>query len=322
MKRCPKNNKIYKNDSVDYRSAKDVFEDFASEKIALGLSDKTITTYRNHINFFIKSMYGDDCDIRDISTKVYNDFVKYMKTREVSDATIQSYANSLRSFFNWCYENGEIFYNVNIPLRKTQTKIKQTYTDEELTILLKKPNISTCTFTEYKIWVLENLLCCTGLRISSALNIKVKEIRFDDCSIIVNETKNKQSFITYFNQDMKKILIEYLKYRSPDSSEDYLFCRDDGKQLARRTVQELVADYNKKRGVDKTSCHLFRHTFARNSILSGLDVFTLMSMLQHSNISTTYKYLRTLGLDIKERTNIYNPQQRFTSGNNFKRKMR
>lgn len=322
MKRCPNNDKIYKNDSVDYRSAKEVFEDFANEKIAIGLSDKTLTTYRNHINFFIKSMFGDDCDIRDITTKTYNDFIKYMKTREVSDATIQSYANSLRSFFNWCSECGEILYNVNIPLRKTQTKIKPVYTDEELTVLFKKPCLKDCTFTEYKVWVLENLLSCTGLRISSALGIRVSDVRFDDCSIIINTTKNKKAFITYFNDDMKKILIEYLKYRKPDDTSDFLFCRDDGKQLARRTAQELIADYNKKRNVNKTSAHLFRHTFARNSILSGLDVFTLMNMLQHSNIETTYKYLRTLGLDVKARVNIYNPQQKFSSGSNFKRKMR
>lgn len=322
MKRCPNNNnQIYKNDSVEFRSAKQVFEDFASEKIAYGLSDKTLTTYRNHFNFFIKSMGVDDIDIRDISTKTYNDFIKYMKTRNVSDSTIQSYANSLRSFFNWAFENGELFYNVHIPMRKAQGKIKQTYTDEELCVLLKKPSLSDCSFTEYKIWVLENLLSCTGLRISSSLNIKVGDVRFDDCSILINQTKNKRPFITYFNEDMKRILQEYLKYRRPDSSADYLFCRDDGKQITRRTVQQEIAHYNKSRKVSKTSAHLFRHTFARNSILSGLDVFTLMSMLQHSNISTTYKYLRTLGLDVKERVNVYNPQQRFVNSNQ-KRKMR
>ena len=40
----------------------------------------------------------------------------------------------------------------------------ETYTDDELMVLLKKPNIKKCTFLEYQSWVMTNFLFATGVR--------------------------------------------------------------------------------------------------------------------------------------------------------------
>lgn len=310
MKNCPnQTNFIAQNEQ---KMATEVFEDFISAKTIDGLSPYTAKTYRNHFNFFLK-IIGGDCGITDISTYTYKCFYNAMLQRNVSPATIKSYSNTLRSFFNWCYAEGYIYYNVYIPLVKAQTTIKATYSDEELTSLMKKPNLAKCSFTEYKIWVLENLVLCTGLRLTSALNIRVADINLADGSVIINKTKNTKAFVTYLNKDMVVILKEYLKYRNASTSADFLFCTDCGTKLARRTAQQEIRDYNLKRNVSKTSIHLMRHTFARNSILAGQDVFTLMHILQHANIQTTYNYLKTLGLDIKDRVDVYNPQQLYTT---------
>jgi len=49
-----------------------------------------------------------------------------------------------------------------IKLPKVDKPLKETYTDTELKILLRKPNVKTCDFTEYKIRVLTNYLIATG----------------------------------------------------------------------------------------------------------------------------------------------------------------
>lgn len=317
MKNIPNSGKTTNNNNLE-KSATVTFTEFILCKKARGLSDYTLKTYENHFNYFLKVL-GGDRDITEITTYDYNCFYSHMVEKGVSSATIKSYSNTLRSFFNWCYAEGLIYYNVNIPMVKSQTIIKSPYTDEELERLLKKPNLKTCSFTEYKIWVLENLVISTGLRITSVINLKCLDFDYNQKSLIVNRTKNSKGFVTYLNDDMVLILKEYLKFRNPNSQDDYLFCTDVGDQIARRTVQDEISKYNKDRGVSKTSIHLLRHTFARNSILCGQDVFTLMHMLQHSNIQTTYEYLKSLGLDIRDRKDIYNPQQKFIK---HKRKMR
>jgi integrase/recombinase XerD len=63
-----------------------------------------------------------------------------------------------------------------IQMLKVDKMIKETYTDIELKLLLKKPDIKVCDFTEYKTWVFSNYLLATGNRISSALNIQINAL--------------------------------------------------------------------------------------------------------------------------------------------------
>jgi integrase/recombinase XerD len=41
--------------------------------------------------------------------------------------------------------------------------------------------------------------------------------------------------------------------------------------------------------------HKFRHTYATTQILDGVDIVKVKNRLGHSDITTTYKYLRTIG---------------------------
>ena len=47
---------------------------------------------------------------------------------------------------------------LNIKLYQAGDTIKETYTDEELRVLLQKPNMRKCNFSEYRNWVVINLL--------------------------------------------------------------------------------------------------------------------------------------------------------------------
>lgn len=314
MKNCPNKQQ---NNQQDISYMVDCIKEFLTEKQTEGLSSETLKLYKNHLNM-LHSLLGGSVQMQLYDKSAYNLFFEKLQARNISSATVKSYCLTVRVFSYWCMDKGycEPFKIAN---PKAQTTIKQVYTDEELAKLLKKPNLNKCSFTEYKTWVLENLCICTGLRISSMLNIRIGDINFQNNSIIVNKTKNKKGFITYFNNEFALILKEYMRYRGNDANA-YLFCTDEGQQLARRTAQQEIAYYNKARGVNKTSIHLMRHTFAKNSILNGLDVFTLMNKLQHKNISTTFNYVRSLGLDIQNTVDVYNPQKIFMV-NNSKLKM-
>ena len=66
----------------------------------------------------------------------------------------------------------------------------ETYTDEELKLLLKKPNLKKCSFTEYQCWVITNFLFSTGVRQRSLMHIQIKDLDFDNNVVHVNVTKN------------------------------------------------------------------------------------------------------------------------------------
>ena len=69
------------------------------------------------------------------------------------------------------------YYKIKIPRADKQPI--ETYTDSELKVLLRKPNLQKCSFTEYKVWVMTNFLLSTGVRQHSLINIKIKDLDFD-----------------------------------------------------------------------------------------------------------------------------------------------
>ena len=75
-------------------------------------------------------------------------------------------------------------------------------------------------------------------------------------------------------------------------------------------MQDNVATYNRKLGVEKTSIHLMRHTFAKNYYIKTKDIYSLSKILGHSTIGTTEKYLSDLGLNLANAV-AYNPQAIF-----------
>ena len=114
-----------------------------------------------------------------------------------------------------------------------------------------------------------NFLFSTAVRQRSLMFIKVKDIDFDNNVVYVNVTKNRKPLIVPLNQTMVNILREYLKYRNHKTDDDYLFCNVFGQQLVKSTCYHMLYEYNKRRGVETTGIHRYRHTFAKQWILSG-----------------------------------------------------
>lgn len=288
---------------------KDALEEFYQDKRTENTAESTLKTYDMHIRNFI-----DSNDMWDFTTSLINkDHYQWwvedlQEDDRKSDTTVATYCRSVRAFIYWLQENEYTdVFPVKIP--KYQKKVKRCYTDEELKTLLEKPD-RNCSEVQYQTWVYINLLISTGLRLSSSLDILVKDIDFKNNVVYVDTTKNNQGLALSLNDDVIKILKKYIQlFRL--SADDYLFCKGDNTRMANHTMQCNVANYNRAHGVEKTSIHLFRHTFAKNFYIQTKDVYTLCQVLGHSNISVTEGYLKDLGVSLFADT-VYNPQQQFT----------
>jgi integrase/recombinase XerD len=212
----------------------------------------------------------------------------------------------------------EYLSNFKIPIPKVDKKLKETYTDTELKALLKKPDLKTCNFSEYKIWVFSNYLLATGNRISTALSLKIEDIDFTNGIIQLNQTKNRTSQLIPLSSVLEKILKEYLRYRK-GTLKDFVFCNSFGAQGDKRTYQEMLASYNRERGVEKTSAHLYRHTFAKKWILNGGDIFRLQKILGHSDLTVVKEYVQMFGQDLAIDFDKFNPLDRTVSLGNTKK---
>ena len=196
----------------------DIFENFIRRCKIKNLSEATIISYKNKIEPFLEVCSED---ITKISKEDIDIFIEDLKeNHKVNDISVASYLRSVRAFLYYCMDCGYV-RNFKISLPKANKKVKETYSNEDLQKLLKKPDINTCSFTDYKIWVFENYLLSTGNRLSTAMNVKIKDIDFENGFIMLSKTKNRQQQVIPLSRSLGEILREYLEIRG-GVPEDYL----------------------------------------------------------------------------------------------------
>ena len=286
-------------------SMEDAFTLFIRKGNVKNLSSDTLKTYQYHFDCF--NRFTDTTQsIKSISSDVIDDFTEYIKREcDANDITVGTYLRTMRAFCYYCMDCGYM-ERFKIVIPKAEKKIKETYTDDELARLLKKPDMNQCTFTEYKAWVFENYLMATGNRLSSALNVRIEDINFAEDVIIIRKVKNRRQQIIPLSRTLSEILREYIQIRGGEPG-DFLFCNIYGEQGNRSSYQQMIRKYNISRNVNKTSAHLFRHTFAKKWILAGGDIFRLQKILGHSDLEITKEYLQMFGQDLQRDFDKFNP---------------
>ncbi len=283
---------------------------------ARNLREGTINHYRQSYVQFAK-YFDMQMPVSDIDEKVYQQYVVFLRETLHNDVSINSYLRDFITTMHYLMKEGYLPH-FKMSSIKVDNHNVETYTDEELTTLLKKPNIRTCSFTEYQCWVITNFLFSTAVRQRSLMNIKIKDIDFDNSVVYVTVTKNRKSLIVPLSRSMCNILEEYLKCRQHKSSDDFLFCNVFGKQLNKSTSYHMLYEYNKRRGVETTGIHRYRHTFAKQWILSGGNVVSLSKILGHSSLQITQNYINLLVSDVSKEVENINLLNKFSENERIK----
>ena len=275
------------------------------------LRQGTINHYRqSYVQFF--KFFEPDTPIEEIDEDAYKRYVLYLRSTLNNDVSINSYLRDFITTMHYLMNEGYI-QSYKMQAIKVDKSHIETYNEQELQLLLKKPNIKKCSFIEYQAWVMTNFLFSTAVRQRSLMFIKVKDIDFDNNVVYVNVTKNRKPLIVPLNQTMVNILREYLKYRNHKTDDDYLFCNVFGQQLVKSTCYHMLYEYNKRRGVKTTGIHRYRHTFAKQWILSGGNVVSLSQLLGHSSLEITQNYIHLLVSDVAKQVDEINVLDKFYS---------
>ena len=175
------------------------------------LREGTIRHYRDcYVQF--KKYFSPNMPLSEMTERKCSEYILDMRRRLGSDETVRTYSRALRTVLYFLMEEGYVQPFKLKEIKSDQHAI-ETYIDEELAVLLKKPNLKTCRFLEYQAWVMTNFLFSTGLRQRSLIHLKIKDFDPYNAVIHVRVTKNRKPLIIPLNHAMVEILKEYLKYR-------------------------------------------------------------------------------------------------------------
>lgn len=306
---------------------------FLVDQMAKSNSKATIDSYNRFYNKYIaylmKTFKMDKGEAEEApvewlaSNTTQFGFVLYLKANGAkSQQTVNHYLRSMRTWGNWCDEKGYI-KDFKCPIKEVEPPIKDTYTAKEKAALTKTPPIEK--FGDYRAYCIIMLVLGTGARSNTILNIKVGDVDLQEGYISFNTTKAHKVIRLGLEAKLLAALREWIQYWRIDKgayADDFLFCNEYGEQMARSTLTKAIREYNHKCGVEKTSIHLLRHTFAKDWITSGGDIITLAQVLTHSELDMVKRYANLYNTDVKsaimEHSSI--AQMKTKSGKSIKNK--
>lgn len=288
-------------------SIEERFQQFLSASAAKGLSDKTLKTYQTHLLCISKHL-NTTAPLSGFSKADAENMITSMRKSGLSANSISSYVRAFKSFLAWC--NGEGYSSVTIQSFKPKDTVKETYSDEEIEKLLKRPAAND-SFCEYRNWVIVQFFLNSGCRAATIRNIQNRDVDLTSKQVTFRHTKTGKIQVIPLCSTLTLRLRDYMRIRGGEA-DDFLFCNEYGQQLTENALRLAIERYNRKRGVTKTSLHMFRHTFARKYLIHcGGNAFTLQKLLGHSTLEMTKHYCAIFNADITKNFDSVSPLEQF-----------
>lgn len=247
-------------------------------------------------------------------------FIRHMQTeaktpyggKSLSPFTIQGYVRSLKSFFSWLVREEYLKSNImtSIPIPKAPSKIVNTFSSEQLKKLITICQVSDNHSCRNLCIIL--LMLDSGIRVSELVNINLNDINLPEGYIKIRIAKGGKERLVPVGSITLKVLWKYINQtRSKPLTDriDKVFLNPNGLPLTKNGIQQMLRRYGQRAGISGVRCspHTFRHTFAKNYLLNGGDIFSLQSILGHSSLSSVRVYLNLFAVDIKKQHQRFSP---------------
>ncbi len=253
-----------------------MFFTLIKERLLFIKSARSKIYYNNSKSYLkIASEYFGNINIKYISKsdihKLLISYSNQMQENGKDNYSVNELLKALKALFNYGINYHDLNIKnpcIGIQFFPVKMKIKYVPTDEELEEIL-----DNCDFFQRQ---LVEFVRDTGCRISEALNLKHSDIMAD--YVILYTRKSK-----YSNLVPRKVpKPSCIKKVKPDNNERYFNTWSKEPKFLRRKTK------------GKWSWHNLRHRYASILSKNNTPIFEIMSLLGHSNLETTQRYLQLL----------------------------
>lgn len=262
-----------------------LLEKTKNELLLRNYSPKTIKSYLFYIKeylFFAKNKNNQSKE------DVIREFLLKKQANNLSSQTINLSLNSIKFFYR---EILKIKDPIDIKFAKKTNKIPIVLSRDEIQKI-----IDSIANKKHKLIIA--LAYGAGLRISEAINLRIKDINIGELTIHLKQAKGKRDRITIFPNKIVKKLKMIL---SEKSKNDFLFESNRGGKLHTRTIQKIFEKAIKSAKIKKDATfHSLRHSFATHLLENGVDIRYVQELLGHQNIRTTQIYTKVTNPSIKK----------------------
>jgi site-specific recombinase XerD len=212
--------------------------------------------------------------------------------------SVQSHYRVVRAFCNWMVEQD---YLSASPMAKMKPPIARPDQIQPLTNQQVHRLVEGARKTEYPLRnvAIIFLILDTGLRASEVCGLQMRDIDMDAWGLRVLGKGNKHRTVYLGSRTAQRALLDYLRIQERQPEEFVIQSeRNGGAPLTPHGLLFVVKSCGEAGGVAGVGPHDLRHTFAFNFIAGGGTEFTLQTMLGHTSLAMTRKYVNLAGADL------------------------
>lgn len=277
----------------------------------------TIRNYQLDLARFIDCI--GETTTKEVDKRMIRAYLAGLHEENKSKKTIARRLSSLRSFFAYLVQQGELKEDPTQELQtpKGDKTIPVALSYAQVECLLEQPDIDC--YLGLRDRAIMELLYSSGLRLSEIVAVDRAHVDQEECKIKVLG-KGKKERVVPITKTAVGFLQRYLSHparivggdrHEGEKDRQAVFLNKWGERITARSVDRNFTGYLRASGlVGHITPHTIRHTIATHWLENGMDLKTIQLLLGHNSLATTTIYTHVSSKLKKEAYDKAHPRAR------------
>lgn len=284
-----------------------------------GLSDNTLTAYRNDLSGFALWLQERGVTIARVGTSDIQAFLAFNYDIRQKRRSVARLLSTLRRFYQYLLRENRISEDPTRLLEspKGERSLPLSLNERQVDDLLAAPDVSDDLGLRDRTML--EILYATGLRVSELISLQTSQISLQQGVIRVIGKGNKERLVPvgeialewlvkYYDNSRPQLLHKRSTNSISQCSE--VFVTKRGKAMTRQAFWYMIKRYALIAGIpaEQLSPHTLRHAFATHLLNHGADLRVVQMLLGHSDISTTQIYTHVADQRLRDMYQSHHPR--------------
>lgn len=266
-------------------------------KYEKNLSLDTIRTYRSNITPFFEwvSSRKETGQLRLITSEDLSEYIIYRKiTDKLESTSLNLIKNSIGSMYKYLIKKNLVTKNISdeVENQKVKKTVPKALTlDESIQMLDAVDEVNKREdVAAMRVKLMVRMFLFLGLRTSELINVKYDHIR--NGNLTVFSGKGDKQRVLPMPSEVMDMINEYIELKKRlGFTSDYLFINNQNGRLSTVTVWKETKALFEAIGKPDFSTHKLRSTFATTMWEATNDIYRVMELMGHTDVSTTKLYV-------------------------------
>lgn len=277
-------------------------EDFILARQVEGRAPKTLRFYRQSLKGFCT--FAGVLPPSGITVAVLRRYLAHLADSGVATRTQHNRVVAVKTFLHWLADEGDYDFDgrwlSRVKAPRVVAEQTQPFTEKEKEALFAAVGGG---WEGVRLRAIMAVLLDTGVRASEICGLRLRDVDLETGAVHIRAvtSKTRRERDTALGLKAKKAAVRWwqAKRRLMDQRPDAAFFMGWNEHaMTDRTLHRLLTRHGVRAGVPDAHPHRFRHTFTRDCILAGMDLFTVQRLLGHSDLTMTRKYFAQVEADV------------------------